>query len=112
MEQKEKSVRELQAEEQLRQAKARLNKVRNEERKKARKEQDHHKFIMGGIVAKYFPECYEFTEQELSRILACAFKNRDIQNMIGAVVKDRKTEVPETAQNEEQEDCNAEADSE
>ena len=112
MEQKEKSVRELQAEEQLRQAKARLNKVRNEERKKARKEQDHHKFIMGGIVAKYFPECYEFTEQELSRILACAFKNRDIQNMIGAVVKDRKTEVPETAHNEEQEDRNAEADSE
>ena len=112
MEKKEKSTRELQAEELLRQAKARLNKVRNEERKKARKEQDHHKFIMGGIVAKYFPECYEFTEQELSRILACAFKNRDIQNMIGAVVKDRKTEVPETAQNEEQEDHNAEADSE
>ncbi len=111
MEQKEKSVRELQAEEQLRQAKARLNKVRNEERKKARKEQDHHKFIMGGIVAKYFPECYEFSEQEMNRILACAFKNRDILNMIGAVVKDRKTEVPETAQNEEQEDRNAEADS-
>ena len=112
MEQKEKSTRELQAEEQLRQAKARLNKVRNEERKKARKEQDHHKFIMGGIVAKYFPECYEFSEQEMNRILACAFKNRDILNMIGAVVKDRKTEVPGTAHNEEQEERNAEADSE
>ena len=112
MEQKEKSAQELKALEQVKKAQANLTKVRREERAKARKEQDHHKFIMGGIVAKYFPECYEFTEQELSRILACAFKNRDIQNMIGAVVKDRKTEVPEKAQNEEQEDYNAKADSE
>ena len=112
MEQKEKSAQELKTLEQVKKAQANLAKVRREEKAKARKEQDHHKFIMGGIVAKYFPECYEFTEQELSRILACALKNRDILNMIGAVVKDRKTEVPETAQNEEQEDCNAEADSE
>ena len=89
MEQRTKSERELQAEEQLRQAKARLNKVRNDERKKARKEQDHHKFIMGGIIAKYFPECYEFTEQEMNRIIACAFKNKDILNMISVVVKER-----------------------
>ena len=89
MEQKEKSLKEMQAEEQVRQAKAKLNRIRNEERRKARKEQDHHKFIMGGIIAKYFPECYGFSEQEMNRIIACAFKNRDIQNMITAVVKDR-----------------------
>ena len=96
MEQRTKSERELQAEEQLRQAKARLNKVRNDERKKARKEQDHHKFIMGGIVAKYFPECYEFTEQEMNRIIACAFKNKDILNMIAVVVKERDLATDET----------------
>ena len=48
----------------------------------------------------------------MNRILACAFKNRDILNMITTVVKERKTEAPETAQNEEQEERNAEADSE
>ena len=92
MEQKEKTTREMQAEEQVRQAKARLNQIRREERAKTRKEQDHQKFILGGIVVKYFPDAYGFSEQEMCRILACAFKNRDIQNMIAAVVKDRKTE--------------------
>ena len=101
MEQREKSAKELQAEENVRQAMARLKRIRNEEKQKLRKEQDHHKFMMGGIVAKYFPECYDFSEQEMTRILACAFKNTDIQNMIRAVVKDRTTEVPETAQNRE-----------
>ena len=99
MEQKEKSAQELKALEQLKKAQANLAKVRREERAKTRKEQDHHKFIMGGIIVKYFPEAYEFTEQEMCRIIACAFKNPDIQNMIKAVVKDRKTEVPKTAHN-------------
>lgn len=83
----------------MRQVKARLNQIRREERAKTRKEQDHQKFILGGIVVKYFPEAYGFSEQKMCRILACAFKNRDIQNMIGAVVKDRKIEAPGTAQN-------------
>jgi len=26
--------------------------------------------MMGGIVHKYFPECYQFDEQELNRIIA------------------------------------------
>lgn len=99
MTQKEKSAQELKALEQLKKAQANLAKVRREERAKIRKEQDHQKFIMGGIIVKYFPEAYEFTEQEMCRIIAFAFKNPDIQNMIKAVVKDRKTEVPETAHN-------------
>ena len=101
MEQKEKTAREMQAEEQVRQAKARLNQIRRVERTKTRKEQDHQKFILGGIVVKYFPESYDFSEQEMCRILACAFKNRDIQNMIATVIKDRKAEGPETAHNGE-----------
>ena len=107
MMQNEKSTKELQAEERLRQAKAKLIRIRSEERKKARKEQDHHKFVMGGIVAKYFPECYGFSEQEMNRIIACAFKNRDIQNMITAVVKDRIIREPETAINDEGEEGDA-----
>ena len=96
----------------MKKAQANLAKIRREEKAKARKEQDHHKFIMGGIIVKYFPEAYEFTEQEMSRIIACAFKNSDIQNMIKAVVKDRKTEVPETAQNGRTGNGVAEAESE
>ena len=106
MEQKERSAQELKALEQVKKAQANLAKVRREEKAKARKEQDHQKFILGGIVVKYFPEAYGFSEQEMCRILACAFKNRDIQNMIAAVVKDRKTEGPETAHNGEDGDVN------
>jgi hypothetical protein len=96
--QEEKSKKVLQAEERVRQAKAALQKAKREDKKQLRKEQDHHKFMIGGIVAKYFPECYDFSEHEMTRILACAFKNRDIQNMITAVVNDRTTNPPETAQ--------------
>lgn len=79
------------------QAKANLARVKREEKQKLRKEQDHHKFIMGGLIVKYFPECYDFSEQEMNRIIACAFKNRDVLNMISVVEKDRKQEPPETA---------------
>ncbi len=108
MEQKEKSAQELKALEQVKKAQANLAKVRREEKAKARKEQDHQKYIMGGIIVKYFPEAYEFTEQEMCRIIACAFKNPDIQNMIKVVVKDRKSEGPETAHNGEDGDANDE----
>lgn len=96
MTKEEKSSRVLQAEEKLKQAQANLNKVKRDERKKLRKEQDHHKFMMGGVVVKYFPEAYEFSEQEMNRIIACAFKNRDVQNMIRVVVSERKDTDQET----------------
>ena len=35
-----------------------------------RKAENRHKYMMGGIVAKYFPKCYAFDEQELNRILS------------------------------------------
>ena len=91
--QQEKSAKILKAEEKVRQAKAELAKAHREDKKQLRKDQDHHKFIMGGIIAKYFPECYEFSELEMNRIIACAFKNKDILSMIAVVVRDRKTEA-------------------
>ncbi len=96
MTQEEKSRRIQQAEEKLRQAKAQLAKAKREERERTRKEQDHHKFMMGGIVAKYFPKCYEFSEKEMSRIIACAFKNMSIQNMVATVVRERDEETSES----------------
>ena len=90
MEKKEKSAQELQAEEAFRKAKANLAMVRQKEREKLRKEQERCKYMMGGIIHKYFPECYDFTELELNRIIACAFKSRDVQNMVAAVIRERQ----------------------
>ncbi len=89
MTEQEKSQKVLAAEEALRQAKARLSKAKKEEKEKLRKEQNHHKYMMGGVVAKYFPESFEFNEQEMNRIIACAFSLRDVQNMISRVVDER-----------------------
>ena len=44
----------------LEQAKARYEAERKKENEKRRKAQNHHKYLMGGIVAKYFPECYQY----------------------------------------------------
>ncbi len=89
MTEQEKSQKFLAAEEALRQAKARLSRVKREEKEKIRKEQNHHKYMMGGFVAKYFPECYEYNEQEINRIVACAFSLRDVKNMINRVKIER-----------------------
>ena len=50
-------------------------------------------------MVKYFPDdydAYDFNEQEMNRIIACAFKNRDVQNMIKTVVKERPADEQET----------------
>ena len=44
---------------------------------------------------KYFPEgfnAYEFDEHEMNRIIACAFKSRDVQNMVKTVVREAMLE--------------------
>ena len=91
-----KSSKVLAAEEKLKQAQANLIKAKREEKKKLRKVQDHHKFMMGGVVAKWFPEAFDFSEQEMNRIIACAFKNRDVQNMIRVVESERPVSEEET----------------
>ena len=45
--------------------------------------------MMGGVIAHYFPEAFDFSEHEMNRIIACAFKNKDVQNMIRVVVSER-----------------------
>ena len=90
MTQKEKSRKVLQAEERLRQAQAQLKRALQEEKAKQRKEINHQKFIMGGIVVKYFPDAYDFSELEMNRIIACAFKSKDVHNMINLVLKERQ----------------------
>ena len=99
----EKSTKIERAERRLRQAQAEYKKALREEKEKERKAQDHHKFMMGGVVVKYFPEAYDFSEQEMNRIIACAFSLKDVKNMINTVLKER----PDPAViNDEEEDEN------
>ena len=96
----EKSQKVLQAEKKVEDAKKQLAKVIREENAKVRKAQNSHKFMMGGCVAKYFPNCWEFSEKEMNRIIACAFSNSGVQNMIETVVKERPAEKTKNVKNE------------
>ena len=73
----------------VKRANAELAKIVREEKEQLRKTQDRHKYMMGGCVVKYFPEAYDFSEQEMNRIIACAFSLKDVKNMIATVLKDR-----------------------
>ena len=85
----EKSKKMERAERKLKQAQAEYRKALREEKEKERKAQDHHKYMMGGVVVKYFPDAYNFSEQEMNRIIACAFSLKDVKNMIVTVLKER-----------------------
>ena len=98
----EKSTKMERAERKLRQAQAEYRKALREEKEKERKAQDHHKFMMGGVVVKYFPEAYDFSEQEMNRIIACAFSLKDVKNMITTVLKERLD--PEVNYDEEEDE--------
>lgn len=71
----------------LEQAKARVANERKEMNEKRRKEENHHKYLMGGIIVKYFPECYCFDETELNRILSVALATRECRQIIENIKK-------------------------
>ena len=103
MEQQQISAKKLKAMEKVKRANAELAKVVREEKEQLRKAQYRHKYMMGGCVVKYFPEAYDFSEQEINRIIACAFSLKDVKNMIATVLKER----PDSAvSNDEEEDEN------
>lgn len=103
MEQQQISAKKLKAMEKVKRANAELAKIVREEKEQLRKAQDRHKYMMGGCVVKYFPEAYDFSEQEINRIIACAFSLKDVKNMIATVLKER----PDSAvSNDEEEDEN------
>ena len=89
MDQQQISAKKLKAMEKVKRANAELAKVVREEKEQTRKAQDRHKYMMGGCVVKYFPEAYDFSEQEMNRIIACAFSLKDVKNMINTVLKER-----------------------
>ncbi len=66
----------------LQQAKQRVANEKKKQNEKKRKAENHHKYIMGGIVVKYFPDCYCYDEGELNRILSVALQTRECQQAI------------------------------
>ena len=81
----EKSKEVLKAEQAVAQAKARLEQAKRKESIKKRESENRHKYMMGGIVHRYFPECYDYDEQELNRILAAGIKSDQCQRIIQLV---------------------------
>ena len=68
--------------------------VANEKKRKA---ENHHKYIMGGIVVKYLPDCYRYDEGELNRILSVALQTRECQQIISKIkAESRETTPPQS----------------
>ena len=101
MDQQQISAKKQKAMEKVKRANAELAKVVREEKEQIRKAQDRHKYMMGGCVVKYFPEAYNFSEQEMNRIIACAFSLKDVRNMIATVLKER----PDPEENNDEEEA-------
>ena len=104
MEQQQISAKKLKAMEKVKRANAELAKVVREEKEQLRKAQDRHKYMRGGCEVKYFPEAYDFSEQEMNRIIACAFSLKDVKNMIATVLKERPDSAVNNDEGEEKND--------
>ncbi len=81
----------------LKQAQQRVANEKKKQNEKIRKVENHHKYIMGGIIVKYFPDCYRYDESELNRILSVALQTRECQQIISKIkAESRETTPPQS----------------
>ena len=78
----------------LEQAKARVANEKKKQNDRKRKAENHHKYIMGGIVVKYFPDCYSYDEGELNRILSAALQTKECQQVISKIKTESREATP------------------
>ena len=78
----------------LQQAKQRVANEKKKQNEKKRKAENHHKYIMGGIIVKYFPDCYRYDEGELNRILSVALQTRECQQIISKIKSESREATP------------------
>lgn len=52
--------------------------------------------MMGGIIVKYFPQCYHFEESELNRILSVALVTRECRQMIDEIERMAEKQAAES----------------
>ncbi|MGN1157396.1 MAG: hypothetical protein ACI4TK_14565 [Agathobacter sp.] len=81
----------------LKQAQQRVANEKKKQNEKKRKAENHHKYIMGGIIVKYFPDCYSYDEDELNHILSVALQTRECQQIISKIkAESRETTPPQS----------------
>lgn len=95
----------LKSEQRIRAEKQKIAEAKKEANQIRRDAENHQKYIMGGLVAKYLREdmkldYLDFSEEELTRIIACAMKQNDTKNMVNRVLSERKSATTENAKNE------------
>ncbi|NBI73441.1 hypothetical protein D3Z50_20880 [Clostridiaceae bacterium] len=80
----------------LKQAQQRVANEKKKQNEKKRKAENHHKYIMGGIIVKYFPDCYRYDEGEgeLNRILSVALQTRECQQVISKIKAESRETTP------------------
>ena len=78
----------------LEQAKQRVANEKKKQNEKKRKAENHHKYIMGGIIVKYFPDCHRYDEGELNRILSVALQTRECQQIISKIKSESRENTP------------------
>ena len=74
-----------QAEKNLEQAKNRLSNEKKKANAARRTVENRHKYMMGGVVHKYLPECYCFEESEMNEILKVAIATPQCQKVISDI---------------------------
>lgn len=89
----------------LEQAKNRMALEKKKANDERRKRENAHKYMMGGVVHKYFPECYNFEESEMNEIIKTALATNECQKVISdikirAKVQSKKAEESEGKLNE------------
>lgn len=70
------------------QAKAKYDDEIKKANAKKRSAENHHKYMMGGIIVKYFPECYLFEEDELNRIIKAGLATRECKIVIEEIKRE------------------------
>ncbi len=81
----------------LEQAKQRVANEMKKQNEKKCKVENQYKYIVGGIIVKYFPDCYRYDEGELNRILSVALQTRECQQIITKIkAESREITLPQT----------------
>ena len=61
---------------------------------KRRREDNHHKYMMGGVIHKYFPYCYCFEEDEWNRIIKRVFDTKEFRDVVNQICIECGKEIP------------------
>lgn len=90
----EEDERVIKARRALEQKKAMYERAKKAASAERRKKENRHKYMMGGCVVKYFPECYNFDEEAMNKIIKAGLESFPCQEMIKKLKQgDVSTEV-------------------